>query len=186
MTDEALWAVGRGTGITALGFLTVALTLGIAARSGRPLLLLPRFAVAEVHRFAALAATLLVMSHLVLLLLDPYAQLRLVDLAVPFVGEYRPLWLGLGTLAVDVLAVVIAASLLRRRVGARIFRVVHWATYAMWPIAFAHALGAGTDAYRTWFLLFAGSCALSVGAALTWRLRDDYGEYARVRDAGRR
>ena len=54
MTSEALWALGRGTGITALGFLTVSLALGIATRSGRPLLMLPRFAVADVHRFAAL------------------------------------------------------------------------------------------------------------------------------------
>ena len=60
MTDEALWALGRGTGITALVFLTLALSLGIATRSGRPMLSLPRFAVADVHRFAALAGTALV------------------------------------------------------------------------------------------------------------------------------
>ena len=78
MTDEALWALGRGTGITALAFMTVSLFLGIATRSGRPLLVLPRFAVASVHRFAALAATLLVVLHLVLLFFDPFAQLRLV------------------------------------------------------------------------------------------------------------
>jgi len=54
MNSEALWALGRGTGITALAFLTVSLALGIATRSGRPLIVLPRFAVADVHRFAAL------------------------------------------------------------------------------------------------------------------------------------
>ena len=45
MTDEALWALGRGTGITALAFLTVSLALGIATRSGRPL-----FVLAQVRR----------------------------------------------------------------------------------------------------------------------------------------
>ena len=50
MIDQALWALGRGTGITALAFMTVALFLGIATRSGRPLLMLPRFAVADVQR----------------------------------------------------------------------------------------------------------------------------------------
>jgi len=84
MTDQALWALGRGTGITALAFLTISLGLGIATRSGRRLAALPRFAVADVHRFAALAGTLLVAMHLALLFLDPYAQLRLVDLLVPF------------------------------------------------------------------------------------------------------
>jgi predicted ferric reductase len=178
MTSEALWALGRGTGITALGFLTVALALGIAARSGRPLFVLPRFAVADVHRFAALAGTLLVLLHMGLLFFDPYAQLRLVDFVVPFLGAYRPLWQGLGTLAFDVLLVVIVTSLLRQRIGLRVFRVVHWVTYALWPIALGHALGNGTDTDHGWFLTFAGCCALIVAVVLVWRLRAGYTEYA--------
>src|SRR3981081_3966147 len=105
--------MGRGTGITALAFMTVALFLGIATRSGRPLLLLPRFAAAAVPRFASLAGTLLVVLHMALLFFDPYAQLRLVDFIVPFLGAYRPLWLGLGTLGFDLLAVVMVTGLLR-------------------------------------------------------------------------
>jgi len=49
-----------------------------------------------------------------------------------FLGRCRA---GLRTVAVDVLAVVVITGLLRRRLGARVFRVVHWATYALWPIA---------------------------------------------------
>ena len=183
MTDEALWALGRGTGITALVFLTVSLALGIATRSGRSLVLLPRFAVADVHRFAALAATLLVLLHLALLFFDPYAQLRLVDFVVPFLGAYRPLWQGLGTLAFDVLAVVILTSVLRHRIGVQIFRAVHWVTYALWPIALAHPLGNGTDAGHPWFLAFAACCALIVAAAVVWRLRANYTEYADARNS---
>lgn len=183
MTDEALWALGRGTGITALLFLTVSLALGIATRSGRSLVVLPRFAVADVHRFAAFAATLLVVLHMALLFFDPYAQLRLVDFVVPFLGAYRPLWQGLGTLAFDVLAVVILTSVLRHRIGVRIFRAVHWATYALWPIALAHALGNGTDAGHPWFLAFAACCGLIVAAAVVWRLRANYTEYAGARNS---
>jgi len=185
VTDEALWAVGRGTGITALAFLTISVALGIATRSGRPLQALPRFAVADVHRFAALAGTLLVALHMTLLFLDPYAQLRLVDFVVPFLGAYRPLWQGLGTLAVDLLAVVVVTSLLRHHIGVRAFRAVHWLTYVLWPIALAHALGNGTDAHRAWFLGFAGCCTLAVAAALVWRLRSNFAEYADARVSGR-
>jgi predicted ferric reductase len=186
MTDEALWALGRGTGITALVFLTLALSLGIATRSGRPMLSLPRFAVADVHRFAALAGTVLVVIHVVTLLADPYAQLRLLDAVVPFLGTYRPLWQGLGTLAFDVLAAVVVTSILRHRIGVRAFRLVHWAAYALWPIAFAHALGNGTGVTRWWFLLVAGICVVAVAAALGWRLHSDYTEYRDVRIPVRR
>lgn len=185
MTDEAFWAIGRGCGITALGFLTISVALGIATRSGRPLPALPRFAVADIHRFAALAGSLLVLLHIALLFLDPYAQLRVVDFVVPFLGMYRPVWQGLGTLAVDVLVVIVLTSLLRQRLGVRAFRAIHWVTYALWPIALAHALGNGTDAYRVWFLAFAGCCVLTVGAAVVWRLRADFTEYARARASGR-
>ncbi len=185
MIDQALWALGRGTGITALAFMTVALFLGIATRSGRPLVMLPRFAVADVHRFASLAGTLLVVLHMALLFFDPYAQLRLVDFIVPFLGTYRPVWLGLGTLAFDLLAVVIVTSLLRHRLGVRAFRAAHWATYSLWPVAMAHALGNGTDAGHGWFLLFAGCCAVTVCGALVWRLHANYTEYAGTRTSGR-
>lgn len=185
MTSEALWALGRGTGITALGFLTISLALGIATRSGRPLLTLPRFAVGDVHRFAALAVALLVGLHLALLFFDPYAQLRVVDFVLPFLGTYRPLWQGLGTLAVDVLVVVIATSLLRHRLGVRVFRLVHWLTYALWPIALAHGLGNGTDAGYVWYLGFCGTCVLTVAGVLVWRLHGKYTEYANTRAAER-
>jgi sulfoxide reductase heme-binding subunit YedZ len=91
LTSEALWALGRGTGITALMFLTISLALGIATRSGRRLAALPRFAVADLHRVAALTGTFLVALHLMLLFFDPYAQLRLIDFVAPFLGAYRPL-----------------------------------------------------------------------------------------------
>src|SRR5207244_8231070 len=121
MTD-ALWYLGRGTGVMTLVLLTTVVALGIASRSGRPALGLPRFAVAAVHRNAALLAVSLLAIHVTTLLFDPYAQLKLVDLALPFVGAYRPFWLGLGTLALDLVVALVATSLLRARLGVRAWR----------------------------------------------------------------
>lgn len=178
MSSEALWALGRGNGMVALVFLTLSVALGVASRSGRPLFALPRFGVAAVHRFVALAAMLLVVLHMGLLFLDPYAKLRVIDTVVPFLGAYRPLWQGLGTVAFDVLIIVTITSLLRNRLGLRVFRTVHWSTYLLWPIAFAHALGNGTDTGRVWSQALAGCCALVVAVVVGWRLRSDFAEYS--------
>jgi sulfoxide reductase heme-binding subunit YedZ len=97
-----------------------------------------------------------------------------VDFVLPFLASYRPLWLGLGTLAVDTLAVVTVVSLLRHRVGPRAFRVVHGATYALWPVALLHALGSGTDAGTLWFRTLAATCVAAVLAAVAWRLSPSY------------
>ena len=172
--SAAFWALGRGTGVVALVLFTLALVLGIVARSGRPVPWLGRFGTSDLHRTAALTGTGLVAAHVATLYFDPYAQLRLVDFVFPFLGAYKPLWLGLGTLALDLLAVVTVVSLLRQRVGPRVFKAVHWATYALWPVALLHALGNGTDGGSTWFRLLAVVCISAVVTAVGWRLTPSY------------
>jgi sulfoxide reductase heme-binding subunit YedZ len=168
--NEALWYLARGTGVTSLVLLTVVVALGIANRAGRPALGLPRFGVAIVHRDAALLAVGFVLVHVISLFFDVYAQLKLFDLLVPFGATYRPMWTGLGTLAVDLLVALVGTSLLRHRLGLRAWRATHWLAYACWPFAFAHALGTGSDAGTWWLRTVAGGCVLAVGAAVAWRL----------------
>ena len=178
---EALWALGRGTGVVALVLFTITVVLGIVSRSGRSIGGLGRFGVAEVHRTAALTAVGLVAVHLTSLFFDPYAQLRLMDMVLPFVGSYRPLWLGLGTVAVDLLLVITGVSLLRNRVGPRVFKTVHWLTYLLWPVALLHGLGTGTDAGSLWMDAVAVVCSAAVAGAAAWRLAPSYAERGRAR-----
>jgi len=168
--DEALWALGRGTGVVGLVLFSLAVVGGIVVRSGAPLPGLGRFGAARLHRDIALLATVFIGIHLVSLLFDSYAQLDIVDFFVPFLAAYRPVWLGLGTLAIDLVLAVVVTALLRRRIGARVFRFVHRGTYLLWPLALAHAIGAGTDAGEPWFLATAAACAVAVAAAVGWRL----------------
>jgi methionine sulfoxide reductase heme-binding subunit len=168
--DEALWALGRATGALGLLLMTGSVVLGILTRSGRPAIGLPRFGVATLHRNVGILATAFIAIHVVSLLFDPYAQLKLVDLVVPFLGEYRPFWLGLGTVAIDLMLAVTITALLRRRIGARAFRAVHLSTYALWPIALAHGFGTGTDALTPWMIALTVVSVGAVAAALAWRL----------------
>jgi methionine sulfoxide reductase heme-binding subunit len=183
--SAALWALGRGTGVVALVMFTISLVLGIVARSGRSVPWLGRFGTSDLHRTAALTGTGLLVGHVGSLYLDPYAQLRLVDVVFPFLGAYRPFWLGLGTLALDVLAVVTVVSLLRHRVGPRVFRTVHWATYVLWPVALLHAVGNGTNAGSTWFRAVAVVCFSAVVTAVGWRLTPSYGGRGWIRHSRR-
>lgn len=172
---SALWAFGRGTGVVALVLFTVSLVLGIVARSGRRVPWLGRFGTSDLHRTAALTGTGLVAAHVGSLLFDPYAQLKVVDVVFPFLAAYRPMWLGLGTVALDLIGVVTIVSLLRHRVGPRVFKTVHWATYVLWPTALLHALGSGTDAATLWFRAIAVVCISAVVTAIGWRLAPSYG-----------
>jgi sulfoxide reductase heme-binding subunit YedZ len=180
---SAFWYLSRGTGVVTLVLLTLVSALGIITRSGRPLPGLPRFAVAAVHRSSSLLMLVFLGIHVVALLLDKYAQLRLLDLVLPFAGAYRPLWLGLGTLAGDLLIALVVTSLLRYRLGPKIWRAIHWTAYATWPIAILHAMGTGTDSGQLWLRATAALSTITLAAVLAWRCSDSFAPW---RSAGLR
>jgi sulfoxide reductase heme-binding subunit YedZ len=167
---NALWYLGRGFGVSALVIFSLVTALGLLVRGGRPLPGLPRFALTSIHRSLSLAGLALVGVHVLTLLADPYAQLRLADVVLPFLGRRRPMWLGLGTLALDLVVLLVVSSLVRDRIGLRAWRALHWLAYACWPVAVLHAAGNGTDRSRGWLQLIEVCCVISVAAALLVRL----------------
>jgi ferric reductase like protein len=131
---------------------------------------LPRFAVSGLHRNVTLLAVVFVAVHVVTTVLDGYTPIGLLDAFVPFVSSYRPVWLGLGAVAFDLLLALIVTSLLRNRLGLRVWRAVHWLAYASWPVALLHALGTGSDARSPWLVALAIGCSIAVVAAVFWRV----------------
>jgi sulfoxide reductase heme-binding subunit YedZ len=168
--DKALWYLGRSSGVVSLVLLTLVVALGIATRSGRPLPGLPRFAVNAVHRSASLLAVVFLTVHVVTLTLDPQSQLRWLDAVVPFGSHSKPLWIGLGAASLDLIVALVVTSLLRQRIGHRVWRAIHWAAYALWPFAVLHTVGTGTDIHRGWLLGVLAFCTLMVVGLIGWRL----------------
>jgi sulfoxide reductase heme-binding subunit YedZ len=162
MSTDTLWYLARGSGAVALMMFTVVVALGIATRSGRSFAGLPRLVVASVHRSASLLGVVFLTIHITTLMFDPYAQLKLVNLVVPFTSSYRSFWVGFGALALDLVVAIVVTSLLRERIGRRAWRAVHWFAYAMWPIALIHGIGSGTDRSRIWMLGIDAVCVLTV------------------------
>ncbi len=168
----AFWYLTRGTGAAALVLLTFSLMLGVINVERFTSARFPRFVVDGWHRTVSLLVCVLLAIHIGTTVLDGYAPIRLVDAFVPFISVYRPLWLGLGAFALDLLVALIVTSLLRGRIGVRAWRAVHWAAYACWPLAFLHALGTGSDVRPGWMTWLALGCAAVVAAAVAVRLAD--------------
>ena len=169
MSSPALWYLSRGAGAVTLLGLTATVGLGVADARRWHASRWPRFLLDGLHRDIALITLGVLAVHVVTAVLDPFAPIRLADAVLPFVSAYRPLWLGLGALALDLLAAVAATSLLRRRLGHRAWRTVHWAAYGCWPLALVHGLGTGSDVKATWLLILSMGCGLAVLSAVCWR-----------------
>ncbi|HTC72631.1 MAG TPA: ferric reductase-like transmembrane domain-containing protein [Solirubrobacteraceae bacterium] len=180
---SAYWYLTRSTGAVALLLLTVAIVLGVidVRRWSSPRL--PRFVIDSLHRNVSLLALIFLVLHILTSVLDGFASITLLDAFVPFIGSYRPFWLGLGAVAFDLILAVIITSLLRARLGFTTWRAVHWLTYASWPIALLHGLGTGSDASSTWLLVLSVICMVAVLAAVLTRVIAGWRENVAMRSA---
>jgi sulfoxide reductase heme-binding subunit YedZ len=172
-SSAPLWYATRSTGIIAFLLLTVSLVLGVAAtQRALATKAWPRFATQDLHRNISLLALVMLLVHIVTTLVDTYVHVGWWALLVPGTSPYRRLGVALGTTAFDVLLVVIATSLLRLRMPARLWRIVHWSSYGVWPLALLHFLSTGTDAaHGRWGLWLGVLCAAPVIAAVAVRVR---------------
>jgi methionine sulfoxide reductase heme-binding subunit len=166
---SAYWYLTRSTGAVALLLLTFAVALGVLDVQRLSTPRWPRFVLDRLHRNVSLMAMAFLVVHILTSVLDSFAPISLLDAFIPFAGSYRPFWLGLGALAFDMLIAVTITSLLRRHMGYRSWRAIHWLTYASWPIALLHGFGTGSDVKSAWLLVLSIGCLVVVLTAIASR-----------------
>src|SRR5437763_15587837 len=168
---SAYWYLARATGIVSLLLLTASVVLGVPG----PLRVTvpgrwPRFAIDALHRDVSLLVIAVLVIHIVTSVLDGFAPINLLDAVLPFRSTYRPLWMGLGAFSFDFLLALVVTSLVRRRLGYRAWRAIHWLAYASWPVAVLHGLGTGSDTETWWMLGLTTACVAAVVAAVLIRI----------------
>jgi len=169
-STPALWYLARGSGTVSLCLLTLTVVLGITTSVRWAARRWPRLVVAGLHRNLSLLSVVFLGLHITTVVVDGYVPIRWLDVVVPFGSSYHPLWVGLGALAFDILAALVVTSLLRVRLGHRVWRAVHWAAYACWPLTVLHGLGIGSDHRQVWMLALDSMAIGAVAAAVWWRL----------------
>ncbi len=177
------WYLTRATGTVALLLLSAAVALGVldVGRYSSPRW--PRFLLDALHRNVSLLAVVFLALHVITTVLDSFTSISIFAAFIPFIGSYRPFWLGLGAISFDLLLALAITSLLRRRLGFSAWRTTHWLAYACWPIALVHGLGTGSDVKSSWLLALTIGCVLVVIAAVCVRVLRGWPQHARVRGA---
>jgi DMSO/TMAO reductase YedYZ heme-binding membrane subunit len=183
-SGTALWYLARGSGMVSLVFLTVSVLLGITTSLRWSSPRWPRFVIEFTHRNVSLLVVVFLVIHILTVVSDSFAPIGWKDAVVPFVSAYRPLWLGFGALAFDLLIALAITSLLRHRIGFTAWRIVHWLAYACWPIAVIHGLGTGSDTKPGIILGVSTACVLTVLIAGSLRLATGLADRPGVRRLG--
>jgi len=170
MFDQTLWFVARGSGIVSLLMLTASACFGLLTVARFWHETWPRFFNLEMHRRIALLSVVFTAIHIVTVILDPFAKLGWDSALIPMVSTYRPLPVAMGVVATYLLAALVITGLLRTHMPPRLWRAIHWTSYAMWPLALAHSFFSGSDAGSIWMLAIGALCLGAVGACLLWRV----------------
>ncbi len=170
MTSPLLWYLNRGTGIVLVVVFTLTVVLGVLATGRSVSRWWPRFVTQGLHRGLAAVSVLLLLAHAVVAVVDEFVDIRWWQAVVPFGATYEPLWLGLGTLALDLTVVVVATSLARSRLPHRLWFVLHLTTYAAWVAGVVHGLGIGTDSDLGWSVAITAACVAAVVVAALGRV----------------
>jgi len=170
MTDTVLWYTTRGAGAVSLILLSAVVVLGVLSVLRVQSTGWPRFLTTGLHRNLALMTLVFLALHIITAVIDPFTHLGWLTAVIPFSSYYRTFWLGLGTIAFELLAAIVVTSLVRGLIGQGAWRGVHWLAYASWPVAVIHGFGAGTDAWSAWFMVLAIVCVGSVAAAVVYRI----------------
>jgi sulfoxide reductase heme-binding subunit YedZ len=169
-SSQALWFASRGTGVVCLLLLTTSVVLGVITTVRFETPHWPRFVLEGLHRNVSLLILAFICMHVATTVIDGFVPIGYLDAVVPFRSPYRTFWLGLGAVAFDLLLALAITSVMRARLGYRVWRAVHWAAYACWPIALVHGLGTGSDARQGWMVALDILALVSVCAAVCWRL----------------
>lgn len=166
---QAMWYITRAAGLVAylLLWLSTAWGLVVATKILDPLV--HRALNFDLHEYLSLLAIAFAALHIVVLLWDHYLPFSPGELLVPFVASYRPLWTGIGIIGLYLTVLVSVTFYLRRQIGIRAFRVIHWLSFIAYALVTLHGLNAGTDS-PLWSvkLMYAGTALVTVFLTAYW------------------
>lgn len=146
------WLLSRATGVTAFIALSLDVILGLLMSTRTGDRWLTRAHAIDLHSWLSPIALALIAGHVMVLLADSYIRFDILDLVVPFASPFRTVAVGLGGIAAYLALVVHASFALRRRLGTKTWRRLHYLSFAAFIAATLHALLAGTDSSHPWIV----------------------------------
>ncbi len=164
------WYVARAGGLLAFALVTVSVILGLALSGRVRSTRWPAFAIEDVHRYAGLLAGAFLAVHGLALLVDGYIDFGLGALLVPGAAPTRVVPVALGVVAAELLAALAITNHYRRRIPHRVWRRLHYGNFAVWALALAHGITAGTDTASSWAVALYAFSGASVLGLLVWRI----------------
>ncbi|MFN8534152.1 MAG: ferric reductase-like transmembrane domain-containing protein [Dehalococcoidia bacterium] len=143
---HGFWFLSRTSGIAAFVLLWLSTAFGLLVSNRLARLWPGGPAAIDLHEFISLLGLGFIVLHMLVLLGDRFIGYSALQLLVPFANlSYRPVEVALGQAAFYLLIPVSFTYYIRRRIGYRAFRMIHYASYLVFVLALVHGLFGGSD-----------------------------------------
>ncbi len=156
---KVYWYLSRASGIVSLVLLWLSMAIGVIITNKLARIWPGGPTAFDLHQHASLLGLGFALFHGLVLIGDQYAKFSLTQLIVPFgTTTYRPLWVGIGQLGFYLMAVVGLTFYIRKIIGSKVWRSIHYLSFAVFVMGLFHGLQAGTDSANPlirelyWFL----------------------------------
>jgi predicted ferric reductase len=146
-SPKAYWYLSRASGFVAYLLLWLSVVLGLLITGKLSRLWPGGPTTVDLHQFSGLLGLAFAVFHALILFGDQYVGYTPLQLLVPFAGvDYRPVAVGLGQIAFYLSLLVGLSYYVRRHIGFRVWRLLHFGAFAVYALITVHGLAAGTDA----------------------------------------
>lgn len=163
------WYVTRASGLTGYFLIWLSMIWGFAIPSKIIQPVLDNTFTYDFHEHLSLIGLGFVILHVSVLLMDQYLPFNILQVLVPFIDTYRPLWVGLGIISFYILLLVTFTFYFRQKIGGKAFRSIHLLSLAGYLGTTLHGLFAGTDsALPVTKVLYVGTFLIVLFMTVYW------------------
>lgn len=168
-TVEMWWYVTRASGLTGYFLLWLSMIWGLVIPTKLLQPALEGTFAYDFHEHLSLLGLGFVVLHVVVLLFDTYLPFNILEILVPFLNSYRPLWTGLGIISFYILLLVTFTFYLRQQIGIKAFRALHLLSLLGYLGTTLHGMFAGTDSsLPITMFLYVGTFLVVVFLTVYW------------------
>jgi predicted ferric reductase len=168
--SRVYWYMARSAGVVAYLLLWGSAAWGIMVSSKFLDGFVKPPVVYELHKTLSILALVVGLFHGFVLLGDSYIQFSLLDILIPFKSSYQPFWVGLGTLGLYLTAILVGSFYIKKRIGHRAWRLLHYSSFALWVMITLHSVMTGTDSSSLLMQAVYTAAVVSVGYLLMYRV----------------
>jgi predicted ferric reductase len=148
---KGFWYLSRGSAIAAFVLLWISMASGLIITNKMARMWPGGPTAFSVHEYTSLLGIAFGAFHALILLGDNFINYTLPQVLLPFASvNYHPFWVGIGQLGLYLWIIVSATFYVRKSIGHKAWRLIHFASFAVFLMALLHGFSSGTDSNTIW------------------------------------